>query len=128
MNNVVVKANKRVCIMKARIAKKIIKIWCESTDKRFFEDDGGIKEDKVSFFAHLYRKAVIKDNKMNDPGSNVSVMYAIRRNHKSCGCCTRFKHEDAYGNGWCSKLNVAKECGDWCEGKFFIKKKTLRLI
>ena len=23
---------------------------------------------------------------------------------------------------------VAKECGDWCEGKFFIKKKTLRLI
>lgn len=114
--------------MKARIAKKIIKIWCESTDKRFFEKDGGIKEDKVSFFAHLYRKATLKSNKMNYPGSNVSVMYAIRRNHKSCGCCTRFKHEDAYGNGWCSKLNAAKECGDWCEGKFFIKKKTLRLI
>lgn len=55
-------------------------------------------------------------------------IHTIRRNHKSCGCCTRFKHEDAYGNGWCSKLNVAKECGDWCEGKFFIKKKKLRLI
>lgn len=114
--------------MKARIAKKIIKIWCKGCDKRFFEEDGGIKEDKVSFFAHLYRKATLKDNKMNYPGSNVSLMYAIRRNHKSCGCCTMFKHEDAYGNGWCSKLNVAKECGDWCEGKFFIKKKTLRLI
>ena len=113
--------------MKARIAKKIIKIWCKGCDKRFFEKDGEIKEDKVSFFVHLYRKAVLKRNKMNYPGSNVSLMYAIRRNHKSCGCCTRFKHEDAYGNGWCSKLNVAKECGDWCEGKFFIKKKTLRL-
>lgn len=90
--------------------------------------DGEIKEDKVSFFVHLYRKAVLKRNKMNYPGSNVSLMYAVRRNHKSCGCCTRFKHEDAYGNGWCSKLNVAKECGDWCEGKFFIKKKKLRLI
>lgn len=53
--------------MKARIAKKIIKIWCESTDKRFFEEDGGIKEDKISFFAHLYRKATLKDNKMNYP-------------------------------------------------------------
>lgn len=114
--------------MKARTAKKIIKIWCESTDKRFFEKDGDIKEDKVSFFAHLYRKATFKSNKMNYPGSNVSLMYAIRRNHKSCGCCTRFKHEDAYGNGWCSKLNVAKDCDDWCEGKFFIKKKKLRLI
>jgi hypothetical protein len=87
-----------------------------------------IDNKNVSFFVHLYRKAVLKRNKMNYPGSNVSLMYAIRRNHKSCGCCTRFKHEDAYGNGWCSKLNVAKECGDWCEGKFFIKKKTLRLI
>lgn len=61
--------------MKARTAKKIIKIWCESTDKRFFEEDGGIKEDKVSFFAHLYRKATLKDNKMNYPGSNVSSMW-----------------------------------------------------
>ena len=30
--------------MKARIAKKIIKIWCKGCDKRFFEKDGEIKK------------------------------------------------------------------------------------
>lgn len=98
--------------MKARIAKKIIKIWCKGCDKRFFEKDGEIKEDKVSFFVHLYRKAVLKRNKMNYPGSNVSLMYAIRRNHKSCGCCTRFKHEDAYMLAMGMAASREKEGGD----------------
>lgn len=62
--------------MKARISKKIIKIWCKGCDKRFFEKDGEIKEDKVSFFVHLYRKAVLKRNKMNYPGSSMKMPMA----------------------------------------------------
>lgn len=111
-------------MMKVRKAKKILKIWDDGTDKRFFNDEG-IIEENITYFAHLYRKAVVKDNKLNHPGVNNSIWYNIYRNSKSCGNCSHFINEDAYGCGWCSKCNKYTECDMWCNAKFFAKKKEV---
>ena len=69
--------------MKIRLAKKIIKIWCNSADKRYFDHDFFIKEGKaINRFAHLYKRATFRWNKANAPQSNVSIIEAIARNKR----------------------------------------------
>lgn len=66
--------------MKIRLAKKIIKIWCNATDKRYYDPDFFIREGKAfNRFAHLYKRATFRWNKANAPQSNVSIIEAIKR-------------------------------------------------
>ena len=111
--------------MKIRQAKKILNTWKRGTDSRYFDPDGGIKEDSRFFprLKYLYVKATVRRNKASYPSSNVSLFRAKLRHSKECSRCKYFKgnHVGKHA-GRCTRLHKDVESNDWCSGEFFVKK------
>ena len=107
--------------MKIRQAKKILDTWKRGTDSRYFDPDGGIKDDSrfIPRLKYLYNKATVRWNKTNFPSANASLFRAILRHSKECSRCKYFKGNYA---GRCTRLHKDVESNDWCSGTYFVRK------